>query len=292
MQGVNGTEVEPEREAVRCALCGSDKTVTKYRIRAERLRFSRLWVGSHVLQAKGTETIVACKSCGLVYVSPRLVAHPDLRTYSVEEELSYFDSTRDMRRRAYQQLLTQIPGWLGSRPRTLFDFGCGDGVLLQVAQEAGIESVGLEVSEPLQDLVRQRLGQAALVSNELSELPIGTFDVVAVLNVIEHLRHPDQTLQTVARLLRPDGILLVHTINFGGLPARLAGVKWHQIEPFSHFYYFTERTLTEMLRRNGFVPNERFGLFTSAGLKDVLQRQLYSWRIYLDNGLGIVARRG
>jgi len=94
----------------------------------------------------------------------------------------------------------------------------------------------------------------------------------------------------VRRITRPGGLLIVHAPNFNGLPARLRGPDWHQIEPLVHLYYYTATTLSSMLQKNGFRVIGRFNLVSASGWKAHLQRGLGNLGIYLDNGLGIVTR--
>jgi len=276
-----------KHEYVPCVLCGEDNVQIKHKIK----KTNRIWMDSVEHSVNGTETLVSCKTCGLVYVNPRLVRVSGLGTYSIEEEMAYFEGTRESRHRAFGEVISQLPLWLGRGPKSLLDIGCGDGTLLEIARSTGIESVGTEISESLVELVRTHLGEQAILSVNLEDLPESSFDVVTMINVIEHVDNPAEFLKTTARLLKIDGILLVHTINIGGLPARLSGARWYQIEPFSHFYYFTEQTLQQLMQRSGLEPFGRFSLVISKGLKRTVQQFLARNGIYLDNGLGIVARR-
>ncbi|MBC8076308.1 MAG: class I SAM-dependent methyltransferase, partial [Chloroflexales bacterium] len=125
----------------------------------------------------------------------------------------------------------------------------------------------------------------------LDALPPAHYDALSLINVLEHVHQPAAMLQTAARLLRPGGVLLVHVPNFGGLPARLRGARWHQIEPLSHLYYFTYRTLAAMLRQQGLEPIARFSLVVAGGARGLAQRLLDRAGVYFDSGLGVVARR-
>jgi SAM-dependent methyltransferase len=238
------------------------------------------------------ETIVRCKRCGLGYVNPRLVDRPDLVAYSMAEELDYFQATYSKRLAAYTALLSQAYGWLGRRPETLLDIGCGDGTLLEAAGEIGVGTrLGLEVSESLVRLVQKRLGDDQVTAQPLESLPAGHFDIVALINVLEHLREPRTMLQHAQERLKPGGILLIHVPNFGSLPARLRGPRWHQIEPYAHFYYFTPTVLASMLKRAGLYPIGRFHLATGGRFRRIVQNISARIGLELDNGLGIVARR-
>lgn len=272
-----------------CAVCGNDNTVIKFKIRLQDKKLSNLWLDSIRYQVNGQETIVICKACGLVYVNPRPILNPAIATYTAEQERCYFEQSYQLRLFAYQKLVHQFPEWLGRNVQTLLDIGCGDGVLLEVAQQAGIQSVGTEISHTLNHLVRDRLGENAIVSSDLNKLQ-ESYDVITLINVLEHARAPDKLLKAANRLLKPDGILVVHVPNFGGLPARLYGAKWRHIEPLEHLYYFTGQTLKKLMHQVDLEPISRFNLIISKGFRGKIQCALGKLGMYLDNGLGIVAR--
>jgi 2-polyprenyl-3-methyl-5-hydroxy-6-metoxy-1,4-benzoquinol methylase len=274
-----------------CPLCGADDARVRFQVDVSRTLLASVWVAGREYRVSGRETIVTCQHCGLSFVNPRLAGGSLAPTYSPEMERVYFQATREERRRANADLLRRLPEWLRRTPATLFDFGCGDGLLLEMAAAAGIQCVGYDVSEDLRELVAERLGATALVGHDWATLPEASFDVVALINVIEHLEAPLDTLCALRRLLSPGGLLLVHAPNFGGLAARLRGASWHQVEPFGHLTYFTAATLGMMLGQAGFEFAGRFVLKTTTGVRALLQSSLARAGLFLDNSLGMVARR-
>ena len=81
----------------------------------------------------------------------------------------------------------------------------------------------------------------------------GSFDVVRLHNVLEHLPDPLGDLREASRLLRPGGLLVLSTINAASLAARMSGADWRYYEPHCHLYAFTPRTLRRMLGAAGFT---------------------------------------
>lgn len=280
-----------ESEYVVCALCGEENAKIKFKIDVQDMKLVGIWLDGIRHKVRNTETIVACNSCSLVYVNPRLKLKRGMVAYSREQQEEYFESSRESRSRAYRDLIYQIPSWLGREAQTLLDIGCGDGVLLEAARQEGIDSVGTEISDSLICQVRKRLGAEAILSVGLADLPDSCYDVIMLINVLEHMPNPDEILTSAVRLLKPHGILLAHTPNIGGLPARIKRASWHQIEPLEHFYYFNSVTLKGLLRKAGLEPIDRFNLIVSQGIRGKAQYLLGKLGIYVDNGLGIVARR-
>lgn len=98
----------------------------------------------------------------------------------------------------------------------VLDLGCGDGKLAAVVLEArpgAAEAIGVDRSEPMLDLARQRFAaepRVGLVEHDLdTPLPdLGTFDVVVSGFAIHHLAHErkQSLLGEVAHALRPGGV--------------------------------------------------------------------------------------
>jgi len=128
----------------------------------------------------------------------------------------------------------------------LLELGCAYGFFLQEAKHY-FEVAGIELAEgPAAHCrsagldVRTGAPSAALLR------PLGTMDVIVLLDVIEHLPDPRATLELCARSLRPGGIIVITTGDFGSWPARLAGPRWRLMTPPQHLWFFTIGSMQRM----------------------------------------------
>jgi SAM-dependent methyltransferase len=99
--------------------------------------------------------------------------------------------------------------------RDALDVGCGDGSKSGTWLSAhALSYVGVDVSQPAIELARAG-GLDARVINDASELPFadGSFDVVVISEVLEHLFDPLGAAREVRRVLRANGDLLVTVPN-------------------------------------------------------------------------------
>ena len=107
--------------------------------------------------------------------------------------------------------------------RWVLDIGCGRGELTCEAARRGARAVGIDYSEAAIELSRERLAaldeslqervEFLLANASGLDFPAGSFYAVFLVDVYEHL-HPheiEHTLGEVKRVLRPGGLLLVHT---------------------------------------------------------------------------------
>lgn len=92
-----------------------------------------------------------------------------------------------------------------ARPRTILEVGCGEGYMLEVLADAdlGVELTGVDFSEPAINDARERLGdRATLEVRDARELAADgrTFDMVMMLEVLEHIPNPEQMLPILGQL--------------------------------------------------------------------------------------------
>jgi 2-polyprenyl-3-methyl-5-hydroxy-6-metoxy-1,4-benzoquinol methylase len=135
----------------------------------------------------------------------------------------------------------------------LFDVGCFDGGLLDIAAEGRWETWGIDYQGSAVEIARDKHpGQIAVGPLESYEPPRQDFDVVTAIGLIEHLRQPDALARFARATLRPGGMLVVQTPDGGSLPAQLLGRYWPPIAPPEHIWYFNRANLTRLLAGAGF----------------------------------------
>ncbi|MCS6842036.1 MAG: class I SAM-dependent methyltransferase [Roseiflexaceae bacterium] len=284
------------QEYISCPLCGADDSRLVYAIDMAKVKLSTVWIDGQSCTVTEPARIVECHRCHLRYVNPRIALRPGQMPYSIEHENEHFARSYEARLLMSRNLVSELPRLLGRRPSSLLDIGCGDGVLLDVALDQGIRCAGIEVSSNLLSQLRARFRERAIIASDVSLLPDDVYDVVTLISVLEHVHEPYQVLNAALSRLAPDGALIVNVPNSAGIPARLYGPRWDQIEPLAHLFYFTAQTLTAMLERAGLRVTRRFTMtcrmdLTRRDALSSLRRAAYWIEMYLGTDLGLVARR-
>lgn len=110
--------------------------------------------------------------------------------------------------------LIQTAGLPSDVPLKAIELGCGEGFSTQRLREMLPANVTLEASEYVEDLVpkAQALNpDVAITQESVYELKHAdnTFDVIFLLEVLEHLDYPDKALAEIARVLKPEGVLIL-----------------------------------------------------------------------------------
>jgi 2-polyprenyl-3-methyl-5-hydroxy-6-metoxy-1,4-benzoquinol methylase len=150
-------------------------------------------------------------------------------------------------------------------PGTLkwLDFGSGPGGFLRYLADRGSHVSGgrewkLDVSSHDIGYYAERLrGQGRFRILGLDDLAAemdASYDVISLIEVIEHVEFPDPVIALAARLLKPGGLLLLTTGNMASPVAKLRGINYAYCVPEIHVGLFTPLSLKTIYARHGLYP--------------------------------------
>lgn len=195
-----------------------------------------------------------------IYNSEKYWNNPQRRAEAANYDL------RHKRVKIYHRILQKLAD-VYPQKGCLLDVGCAKGVFLDVARHNGWQPVGLEVSSFASQYGRENF-DLEVFTGTLAEAPWpdASFDVITMLDVIEHLIDPSSILLQVGRLLKEGGILVIETPNASSVLHRTAElifnlsltyVKWplfqiYGMGPEGHVLFFNQNTLTYLLNKNNF----------------------------------------
>jgi SAM-dependent methyltransferase len=149
----------------------------------------------------------------------------------------------------------------------LLEIGCGGGLLLRDARALGAEVTGIDHSQDMVDLARERAPGAHVLLAEAERLPFPdrAFTAVAMSVVFFFFKAPRVVLGEARRVLAPDGRIAIYTTGpeLRGTPAAP--------EPMASLGHFhSDGELAGLARAAGFarvsVENRNGGLLLSARL--------------------------
>lgn len=209
---------------------------------------------------KGGLQVVSCHRCDLVYVNPRLTQAEIWERYSP----TYFwdeympvhlaphgEFVREWHRQRARPILNYLKPY--QKIGSLLEVGCAAGFFLKIAEEDGWRTHGVEIMSPAVEYARTRLNLNVYEGTlDQARLADASFDAVVMIETIEHLLDPMSVLREIHRVLRPSGAVWVATPNLRSVMLPLLGVDWSVLSPAEHLFYFTETTLSLMLKRAGF----------------------------------------
>jgi SAM-dependent methyltransferase len=190
--------------------------------------------------------IYQCAACGFRQCSD----FSDVLSFYQAMDDPGYEASRAPRALQAERLLQSVSRYRpGGR---LLDIGAGSGILVEVATRLGYRAEGIEPSEWM---VRSAAAhglkiQAGILPHE--EIT-GPYDVVTLVDVIEHVSDPVELLVQAGTVLASDGIGLVITPDVTSVAARVMGKHWWHYR-MAHICYFERQTLLAALRHADLEP--------------------------------------
>jgi SAM-dependent methyltransferase len=119
-------------------------------------------------------------------------------------------------------------------------------------KELGWVTTGFDVTDNLAEPVR-KAGIPIFTGNlDVLQDQEGSFDLVTMWHVLEHLHDPAADLRLVRRLLADGGSLLIEVPNSDSIIAKLFRADWVPWDLPRHLSHFTPDSLRRMLEEAGF----------------------------------------
>lgn len=187
-----------------------------------------------------------------------------------DEEITYIEKSLQSNPERLENQVAAVNRHGELKGKRVLDIGCGGGLFLARLKTAGAEVIGVELSDTRAFYAKNKYGFEVVkrtIEDAFWKPFYGTFDIVTLWDVIEHVNYPLATVQIAAKLLKPGGILLIDTPcrdafyhRFGEFTYKLSGGRFptflntmYSAKPFGHKQILS---LTEMR-----------GLFEAAGLE-------------------------
>lgn len=245
-----------EMEEVPCNLCGNAEAVEVYNrpITAESLSAD---CAATTDEFKDYGRIVRCSGCGLVYTNPRPTREELLKGYGacVDDTYVQESSSRSINGHLSLSVIKRFV-----RSGKLLEIGGSTGYFLNAAR-TDFDVMGLEPSQWACSIAKERFRlDMTCGSVETANFPKNSFDVIALIDVIEHLCDPRATIERAVGWLKPGGILYLVTPDIGSLSAKVLRGSWWGLRP-AHIYYYDRSTMKRLLDECGLdiVLTKSFG---------------------------------
>lgn len=206
---------------------------------------------------------VRCVRCELLYSNPRLVytasTLESISPQHVARRWKRYEPIQDKLRRSTAAKVGQVVQLTGCRRGLFLEIGCGFGFGLEAAVAHGFDAIGTELYSGFLDACRKKGLNAIPGTVDRIGFPDGSCDVVFLDDVLEHIDQPFTYLDEIARVLRPDGVVFVHTwtIDEPTTVEAAFGPDWRKdpnLDLTAHTTIYPSRLLLRELSRRGMVP--------------------------------------
>jgi 2-polyprenyl-3-methyl-5-hydroxy-6-metoxy-1,4-benzoquinol methylase len=177
--------------------------------------------------------------------------------------------------RSRTDLLDRCGHWLNTLlkfrlpPGALLDIGCSHGAFVALAELAGYTPTGLELSPWVVDY-GHKVFEARILLGPVEEqnFAAGSFDVITLFDVLEHLQDPRRTIKECVRILSPGGILIIQTPCFPAENFKRLHESEHpflkMMLPDEHLFLLSQQAVVRLLQEEGL----QFAEFEKAPFSD------------------------
>ncbi len=224
---------------------------------------------SNIYRERGYIGVVKCKVCGFIYTNP-MVKEPeknywgDKDKYYEEARLIFNSLAKHHRDENYLQSLRIIED---IKPEGNFlDIGTNMGFFLRHTRGKKWNVFGIEPSPTLSEMARKyfRLSVKTVYLDEAG-FKDNFFDIVTMIDVLEHIPDPKTILLQIRKVLKEDGILFIKVPNgnysllklwMGKITKKLP--DYDIFDSYEHLVHYTHKTFKKMLEDCGFKIKKVF----------------------------------
>jgi SAM-dependent methyltransferase len=203
-------------------------------------------------------TIVQCCNCDFRFTNPR----PDEKEiplyYDSEEYISHdtkktsilqtiYMSVRKFTIRNKYRIVKKY-----SNSYSLLDIGCGTGDFLNYCRKMKFETTGIEPNIKARKFAAENLFLNVYDESHLDTFLPGSFSVITMWHVLEHVHQLNERLLEIYKLLKPDGTLIIAVPDSDSWDAKKYKSCWAAYDLPRHLYHFTPDSMKNLTIKNGF----------------------------------------
>jgi 2-polyprenyl-3-methyl-5-hydroxy-6-metoxy-1,4-benzoquinol methylase len=207
--------------------------------------------------SRETFQIVQCDSCGFKFTNPRPEEDQLGKYYKSEEYVSHSNTAKGFINSTYQSVrkytLLKKLQLISKYYKTgrILDIGCGTGEFLNTCKNAKWETIGIEPDDDAREMARKNYGLDVRNEKELNNLTNGSFDIISMWHVLEHVPKLNERVEELKRLIKQNGIIIIAVPNCNSQDAKTYKAEWAAYDLPRHLYHFTPKDIETLFKNHG-----------------------------------------
>lgn len=182
------------------------------------------------------------------------------RYYQSENYISHSNTSKGFVNRVYHQVRTLmlrkksklVEKATGGIKGSILDIGTGTGYFLDQMKTSGWKVTGTEKSSDARNFSKTRFGLDVFPTEELENFGEGSFDVITLWHVLEHIHRIKENFEAFQKLLKPNGKLIIAVPNHSSFDARHYGEYWAAWDVPRHIWHFAPAQMKLIGEKYGF----------------------------------------
>lgn len=206
-----------------------------------------------------------CRDCGFIFTQDFPVEAEIGRYYETPDYISHSDTKKGAMNSVYHRVRSYmlkrkarlVAHEAHRKTGRLLDIGTGTGYFADTMNRAGWQVEAVEKNAGARVFAKEHFGLEVKPDTALKDFESGSFDVITLWHVMEHLEVLNGTWETLNSLLTDKGVLIVAVPNCSSYDARKYGAYWAAYDVPRHLWHFTPATIQKLGSRHGFILAER-----------------------------------
>ncbi len=170
--------------------------------------------------------------------------------YKSDDYISHTDSKKSLFDFTYQAVKNytlkqkvKLINSFDTEEKTILDIGAGTGDFLSVCKKNGWKINGVEPSESARELASKK---NIILENSVEKFQNKSFDVITLWHVLEHIPTLPEFIQTLKKLLKPNGVLIIAVPNYKSYDAKLYKEFWAGYDVPRHLWHFSQTSIQKL----------------------------------------------
>lgn len=237
--------MQSSTHSISCLSCGS--------------KHIKFWANARDLEyftSQDTFSYYLCHKCGVLFIDPVPRDHlskiypPNYYSFTPNKKSWIHRIKNLMDRKAFQKILRNLPG----DSLNILDVGGGEGWHLSLLKDLDLRiriTQLVDIDPDASDLAQSQ-GHQYFCGRIEDFNTCEKFDLVLLLNLIEHVESPQHVLAKIRSLLSPQGVILVQTPNYDSWDAQLfRHLNWGGYHCPRHWVLFTKNSFKRIIEQVG-----------------------------------------
>lgn len=200
-------------------------------------------------------TYYKCNNCNTVFLFP--VPENELKTIYPPNYYSFQPGNKNwalrikewLDKRLFKKILKQIK----TNQLKILDVGGGTGWLCDLLKTLDNRIILTQIAD-IDSLAKKTAEEKGhqFFEGKIEDFNTDVqFDFILLLNLLEHVAHPDYLLQKLEKMLTPEGIILIKTPNINSIDARIfKNTYWGGLHCPRHWIIFSENSFRKTLEKS------------------------------------------